>query len=241
VDIYTNDFFLESAFWNGLATQAGDVVGLAAVFVALPSLLLLTSGPLRASVIGLLGGGLVYTFVFNYQSATHSYYSLYWVPLAAVGLGVFGQWVVERARERGSALIGGALVVLVVVACILTIPATPESSISDETFPEQAAEIGKAVGDDTVIALALGDSMPLFYFGGFAGARWPSVYEGDDDKVRAFGGPDFERHFREETADADVFVVAWPTGLRRQPQLEERLSELQVRARGDGWTVYELG
>lgn len=239
-DIYVNDYFLKGAFIRGLGSQVTHLVGVAGAVLAVVALVTLTRSSLRASVIGLLSGAVVYTVAFNYQTSTHSYYDLYWIPVVALGLGVGAQWVTDRLAMRASVVVSGVVVLAVLVLCLALVQATPERATIDDTYPATAAEIGRSVGDDRAVTLAIGDSMPLYFFGKFDGTRWPSKY---DDRLGGASGVSDDQvveHFETVTANSDVFVMAWPSELKRQPALAQILEGLSVRASGDGWTVYEL-
>jgi hypothetical protein len=237
--IYLNDYFFQGAFVRGLGSQVTHIVGIVGAVIAVAALVGLTRASLRASIAGLFAGAALYTLVFNYQSATHSYYDLYWIPIVALGLGVETQWFADRLVERSTTLITTLVITAVVAVCVAVVQTTPEHATLDDTYPATASDIGAAVGDDRSTSLAIGDAMPLFYFGKFGGEQWPTV---SDDRLgqRHIRGVEVPNRFAELTAGADVFVMAWPAELERQPALQKILDTLPVRASGDGWTVYEL-
>ena len=90
-----------------------------------------------------------------------------------------------------------------------------------------------------MVALTPDYGSPLAYWGWQNAIIWPST--GDEEYRQARGGQiDFEELFSKLTRGNTYFLVTDFDELGRQPDLEQRLSQFALFARGNGYVIYDL-
>jgi len=224
------------------AVKADLAAGVVFIALGLLGFLLAERGLLRSLMTGLWIAYLTYSLFFNYHVATHDYYHLPFIPIVAVSLGLWGQWLLARLTEvtvqRYQRI--AVYVILLFVMVVETWNVRNQMKAVDyRPQAEMFAEVGELVKDGTVIALTQDYGSRLEYWGWTSSYTWPSV--GDLAYAQARGTSfSFDRRFERYTAKRDFFLVTDFDELNRQPDLKERLNLFPVYAEGNGYVVFDL-
>ncbi|MFO3797990.1 MAG: hypothetical protein ACK8QZ_12040, partial [Anaerolineales bacterium] len=200
---------------------------------------LLAPRSLRAMLLGLWSGYVLYGLTLPFQMYTHSYYHLQLVPVIALGLAPLAALLVERASSQPRlwrfAFFGLVLAVVGYHAYVA------RSILLAKDFrhePQVWANIGNAIPPRArVIALTQDYGYRLMYFGWRKAELWPLVTPLAELKGQTLNA---QQEFEELTADKDYFLVTAFNQLEQQPALKEILSHYPVAAQGDGFVLYDL-
>jgi len=223
--------------------QLNRVMGAVVVLAAVAGGWLLTSKRARALMIGLWGGYLVFGVVFIYYYATHDYYHLPLIPIAALGLAPIGQALVDKLQ---SAWPRRWLPVLVAILLLLAVGESlleTRDTLKHTDYSQEPAfwqMLGDKLHNDRVIALTEDYNGRLAYFGWLGADYWLS--SGDFAK-RAINGinPNVEKLFDQQTAGKDVFLITMMPDLDAQPQLKQILYDrYPILMQGDRYIVFDL-
>ena len=148
----------------------------------------------------------------------------------------------QIARHVSSAWRQWALAVILLYA-VFSGAWQARSQLAAVDYRPQAVMWGE-IGDllrhgPNVVALTQDYGSPLAFWGWQNAIIWPST--GDVEYRQARGGQiDFEEQFTNLTVGNTYFLVTDFDELDRQPDLERRLSQFTVFARGDGYVIYDL-
>ncbi len=194
--------------------------------------------------IGLWGAYLLYGLFFDYHIATHDYYQLPLIPLVAVSLAPFGDWLMSRLAESASQHWMRSAVYLILAFGIVSAMVDVRNQLKSVDYrPEAAmwAEIGEKLGQDArVVALTQDYGSRLEYWGWITPATWP--YVGDINYSDLRGGKfSFNALFKNYAGDRQFFLVTDFDELKRQPELKQRLADsYPVYAQGDDYVIFDL-
>ncbi|MFZ5884735.1 MAG: ArnT family glycosyltransferase [Chloroflexota bacterium] len=236
-ELLINPFFYLR--WEGKVALIFGHLGLA---LALLGLFFLRTRESRIFVISLWAGYGLFGVIFNYHIASHDYYSLPLVPLAALSLGALGgvtlRGLAEQA-ERSEWKRWFARLTLLFIA-VMTFWDVRVRLLSVDYRPQEAfwADVGETLGHSPgVIALTQDYGYRLVYWGWQKAERWPEV------RNEVFGGrgDDLAERFERLTKGKIYFLVTDFDELQRQAGLEEYLrGHYPVYAEGDGFVIFDL-
>jgi 4-amino-4-deoxy-L-arabinose transferase-like glycosyltransferase len=235
--IWTSNFYAD---W--LAMVKG-LMGLGFFMAALLGVLMV-GGRMKMLLLGAWAGYFAYGLVFPYQYATHEYYHLPLVALAALSLIPIVDAILRRLVEQiwlwriaaGAIFVFASLYSLWVARSIL--------AVNDfRTEPISWRQVGEAIpADGKFVALTADYGMRLRYYGWRVMAEsWPS-----SDDLHLFslaGNPGMDPHiyFNEITQGMDFFLVTAFSELDAQPLLKDELNaNYPVYSEGDGYILYDL-
>jgi hypothetical protein len=180
--------------------------------------------------------------ISNYHIASHDYYSLPLVPLAALSLGALGGVTVRGLAEQAERsewrrwLIRLTLLFVVV----LTFWESRVRLLAMDYRPQAAfwAEVGEALDHQpSVIAVTQDYGYPLVYWGWQKVTLWPEA------RSEVFGARagDLATRFERLTRGKIYFLVTDFEELRRQAGLEDYLrGHFPVHAEGEGYVIFDL-
>ena len=237
------ELFLSPNFYLGWAQMLDNVLGLFPFALALLGLLLVTDKPTRTFLLGLWAAYLAFAIFFDYHISTHDYYSLPLVPIAALALTPLADAILVRMTEAATqSRVTRALSASILTLCLLAALWTSRAALKSTDYRPQAAfwdQIGETVRGHRVVALTQEYGLPLAYWGWTGAANWP---DSSDIEYHALRGANasFEKSFERLTKNKDLFLVTDLADLKRQPDLQERLSEFPIFAQGDGYIIYNL-
>ncbi|MBV6395874.1 MAG: hypothetical protein HFACDABA_01461 [Anaerolineales bacterium] len=237
-DRFLPAMFLTPSFYFGWTQMLDNVLGLLPFALALLGLLLVDSRPTRSFLLGLWGGYLAFALFFNYHISTHDYYSLPLIPIAALTLTPLANAIVAQISNVRH----NTIAALILTICLLAPLWTARAALKSVDYRPQAAfwnHIGETVRGHRVVALAEDYAMPFVYWGWTATTNWPDSSDIEYHALRG-GGQTFEKYFDRLTKNKDLFLVTDLADLKRQPDLQARLSGFAIFAQGDGYLIYDL-
>lgn len=225
--------------WEGKAALILGHLGLA---LSLLGLFLLRSRQHRVFVIALWIGYAVFGMISNYHIASHDYYSLPLIPIAALSLGALGGVTLRRLADgaSGSVLMRIFICVMLLFIAMMTFWQARLDLLAVDYRPRAAfwASVGEALGHQpSVIAVTQDYGYPLVYWGWQRTSLWPEA------RSSLFGTENDElpRRFERLTANKAYFLVTDFEELERHPGLEEILREnFLIHARGEGFIIFDL-
>jgi hypothetical protein len=227
----------------GWAQMIGNIIGLFTFALALLGLLLANDKATRTLLLGLWGAYLAFAIFFDYHISTHDYYSLPLVPIAALALTPLAEAILARLTESAATsrvmrLLAASVLTLGLVAVLWT----SRVALKSTDYRPQAAfwdQVGETVRGYRVVALTQEYGLPLAYWGWTGAANWPDSSDIDYHELRG-GGATFEKTFARLTKNKELFIVTDLADLKRQTDLQARLSQFAVFAEGDGYIIYDL-
>ena len=177
---------LDPGHWVQTARLLVEVATVPILVLAAIGLVVVPAGRARTFAIGALVGYAAFMVVFTYHTGTHNYYHLQLLPLLALGVGSFVEWLLAAPRLAAAAWLRP---VVAVVAVALVVAGSAIGVSRMRPSPQELATIGVAeqVGeavDHSTRVLAVAERpwppRPSWYYGWFAGRTWFL-----DDQVRA--------------------------------------------------------
>lgn len=216
---------LYASFWRGWLAMIGEVVGYLAFFLALIGLLTVKHGRAKAFLLGLWIGYFLFGLSASFQIHTHSYYTLPFIPIAALSFAPLFGIIMNRLCDELSAclkiflpifficitIIGLSMVKLPLKTLLFEykdelktaaafIGVNPEiGKFFSDNFEKRvktAQEIGEHVGHSTAtIFLDPYFGRVLAYYGEFSGLPWPTTDVFYERKLRGTKMPDVKKDF----------------------------------------------
>jgi hypothetical protein len=189
----------------------------------------------------------VFCLAFSYNVATHDYYQLQLIPIAALGIAPLvarlfnlagSVWQNVPLRLAATAMFGVAL------ALVASRAVSRANSPLQASEPAVAAEIGAFVNHSTrTIYLASDYGVPLEYHGRLSGAAWPIAADLEWEQLVGVAPAAAEDRFRTwyATNSPEYFIVADPLELARQPDLEQFLTRhFPLVAHTAAYSIFDL-
>lgn len=93
--IFLPHLLISSFFWKGWLHIFGITIGLIAVAWSIAGIIMLKNKIAKTLLAGLWIGYLVYGLIFSYTSATHDYYQVTTVPIAALSIAPVCQYIIK--------------------------------------------------------------------------------------------------------------------------------------------------
>jgi hypothetical protein len=222
---------LDRFFWRGWLDNIHTVIGFPALIAALLGALLYPKGFPRALIVGLWVGYGLFCLVFNYHIATHDYYHLQLIPIAALSLGPVFALTLDRLLEvnRGKILrlaIGAALMAGLILS--LHSAHSDLSRRNSEGEVKRAEQVGELVHHNTnTIFLASDYGLSLQYHGELSGQPWPLVSDLEWEQLAGASALNAEARFMDWFAERepDYFIVMDLWELEQQKDLNEFLTQ----------------
>jgi len=236
-ELLINPFFYLR--WEGKVAVIFGHLGLALTWLGL---LFLRTRESRIFLVSVWACYFLFGMISNYHIASHDYYSLPLVPLAAFTVGALGGVTVRGLAEQaeGSRWKRWFIRLALLFVVILTFWDVRVRLLSVDYRPQAAfwAQVGEALGHEpSVIAVTQDYGYPLVYWGWQRVTLWPEV------RSEVFGARagDLEDRFKRLTKGKLFFLVTDFDELRRQAGLEEYLrGHYPVYAEGEGYVIFDL-
>ncbi len=223
-------------------TKADLAAGGIFVMLALFGFFLTNDKRLRTFMFGLWGAYLIYSLYFDYHSATHDYYQLPFIPIAAVSLSPIGSWFFAHLTEATVQRYQRAAAYLILILGMFMVIWNVRNQMKAVAYRPQAAmwaQIGQEIQDKSVVGLVQDYGARLEYWGWRTIPTWP--YTGDftamDNRNVQFS---FDKVFNDYAARKDYFLVTDFDELNNQPQLKAHLARFPIYLEGDGYKIYDL-
>lgn len=238
---------LDPFFWRGWLQNAGLVVTLPVMVVALFGVLLFRKGTARALVAGLWAGYALFCVTFNYHIATHDYYHLQLVPIVALSLGQPAALAVGYLQRTNRARAWQAgLFFALLLAPFLSLKAS--SSLLFNPGFERQVKTAETIGDlvnhsINTIYLASDYGLSLEYHGQLAGRPWPLISDLEWERLAGVPSPDAESRFNDWFAQESptYFIVRDLWEFEQQADLQHFLHQnFTVLAVNERYIIFDL-
>ena len=167
---------LHLQFWKDWIATAADAFGVAVLLLAALALAGLPGGRLRALLLGLLGGYLLFGLLFTYHIRFADYYHVQLLVVVALAIGYLGTALAAHARGGQQVRYWWASgVVLVFFVATAGVQRTRHDLQEPRYEPVGLAKmVGNLVNhSERTLYIASYYGKPLQYFGEFGGASWP--------------------------------------------------------------------
>lgn len=242
---FVPELYLEPSYWMGWFRLASSVIGKWPIIISLAGILLVRSGMVRAFLLGLWIGYILYGLVFTIHISTHDYYQLVLIPIVALSLGAAATVSLERlALNQGILRLG--VWILFVFSILLSLRAA--APLLDDTGFEAQIQLDKEIGElvnHSVNTIFLDSTYGnrLRYYGKFAGKYWPTRHDFASSemtgKPRKKGRELLEQIIEEKSPE--YFIITSFDELEGQQDLKETLdSEYTIVAETPKYIIYDL-
>ena len=235
-------YFLSPAYYLGWVNMLNLVIGGIPLMFALLGIFFFDNEK-RRFILGLWAGYVIFGIYFNYHIASHDYYSLPLIPIAALSIAPLADLFFKQLAKLTTSHWSRFTVYCLLLTGIFFSLWSTRTQLNAVDYRPQAAmwaEIGQTVEGYTIAGLTQDYGSRMAYWGWRYITTWPSY--GDllyrDDLLG--GRRDFEKQFTNIVAKKDLFVVTDFVDLDRQPFLKEKLKEYPIFAEGDGYIIYDL-
>ena len=216
-------------------------MGLGALLLSLLGVLI-AAPRLRALLIGLWVGYVIYGLSLPYQMYTHNYYHLQLVPIVALGLVPVAQALLARIPWQprlNRLLFAGVVLAGIAFPSWQSIAELKRQDYRGE--PAYWQQIASYLPTDgKIIALTQDYGYRLMYYGWRKVALWPIRGERALSSLRG-SEKEFEDFFAKRTEGKEYFLVTSFNQLDDQPDLKQTLRErYPLIAEGSGYLIYDL-
>jgi len=222
-DRFFPGLLLRGWFWSGWSAMIARVLTWPVALLALAGIAAAPSRP-RLVLGSVLAGYVVSGLLFTHHISTHDYYSLPFVPVAALGAGAavdaLARALTGRARAAAAAVGLGAAALLAAAATQTVFPLGPRPAVAARAARE--ARIGRDVAHSAKV-LSLDDSYgySLDYDGRLLAANLPLSIDLQVLDLAGRSHPDPVATL--DSSGAEYFVATLQSELDAQPALEHAL------------------
>lgn len=225
--------------------QVETVTGVLVLTLALLGCFFVETKAARAFMAGLWVTYALYGLYFNYHIASHDYYSLPLIPIAALSLAAPAGWLLAGLAEAAAPARRWRAGAVFLLACALAVHAwNLRSEMKAVDYRPQAAywaEITRLLDGHNTVALTQDYGSQLIFWGWRSATYWPTSGDIHYHTDIRRGRRNFMRQFESRTARNRFFLVTDLDDLARQPLLDEWLfSNYSVFAEGDGFIIFDL-
>ncbi|MFN8384097.1 MAG: glycosyltransferase family 39 protein [Anaerolineales bacterium] len=235
-------YFLNPAYYLGWVNMLNIVLGGIPLMLALFGIFFFDNEK-RRFIIALWAGYALFGLYFNYHIASHDYYSLPLIPIAALSIAPLADKFFAQLKQLADTRflrMAAFLILFFGIFASLWGTRNQFNSVDYRPQVQMWQEIGQKVDGYNIAGLTQDYGARMAYWGWQNITSWPTY--GDllyhDDLLGA--QHDFENQFTELAAKKDLFVVTDFTDLDRQPFLKEKLKIYPIFAQGDGYVIYNL-
>lgn len=223
--------WIDPYFYLRWLLKVDTVIGLFWLALAGVGWLVFSVKPAKTFLAALWGAYFVYGLAFPHHIASHDYYSLPLIPLAALSLAPLivaffpRLWSATKARFAHLAIVLSSLFFLFSYTTVTYLDLRQaDTRLAAQTY----AEIGEILQHQPgILALTENYGYPLAYYG------WQNVNLWS-------GGDNIEQAFKQQTFEKAYFVITDFDELARQPELVQKLAGYQIFAQTRAYIIYDL-
>ncbi len=249
------NLLLEWDYWSGWADNIAKTVGYLAFVAAILGVVVSQRSLARSYLVGAWAGYFVFSLIFTYHTATHSYYQMMLIVIVSISIAHLASQVLGPLAEGFSSKKRKiAFVIVVIFAIGLVVRELPGRFIVPwkEELLASYYEVGQIVDHSTeTVVLDSFSRLTATYYGDFAAVRWPS--QSELDGVGFFGLVEVEKHSVSEyvarlSQDAvpEFFIVFTITDKEKlewhgQTKLKDYLSKnYSLVAANERFIIYDM-
>ncbi len=235
-------YFLSPSYYLGWINMLNIVIGGVPLMLALLGIFFFDK-EVRRFILALWAGYGIFGLYFNYHIASHDYYSLPLIPIAALSIAPLADKFFTQLKQfTPTRLLRVSAFGLLLLGLFMSLWNTRNQLNSVDYRPQAQmwAEIGQKVDGHNAAGLTQDYGSRMAYWGWVYVTSWPTY--GDllyhDNMLGA--QQDFEEQFATLAAKKDLFIVTDFADLNLQPFLKEKLKTYPIFAEGDGYVIYNL-
>lgn len=239
--------FLTPEWYKSIFDRINESLTWPLLVVAVLGLFFARNRGLRAILIGGWAGYLVYLILFNYHTASHVYYHLPFMLIAALSIAVWGHLIALRLAKAPRAL-------TVILVCVFGIGVfiCMTYDIARNNHPRfiegqrVLEDIGEIVQHSpNVISLSIGYGYPLKFYGFTGGGFWPAQVDLSAEALRGQQAQTTEerldKFIHDEKHPAEYFAVTDWREYSMQPELQHLLeTKYTLVARTPDFVIFDL-
>ena len=235
-------FLLNPSFYLGWVDMLNLVIGGIPLMLALFGLFFFDDKK-RRLLLGLWAGYALFGFYFNFHIASHDYYSLPLIPIAALSLAPVAEFILSKLAQLTTTKFlrfSSYLFLLFGIFASLWSTRNIFNSVDYRPEAEMWAEISRITDGYNVAGLTTDYGSRIAYFGWRTVTVWPRYgdYYLHDDLGKA--RYNFNQRFDKIVSKKDFFLVTDFDDLNRQPFLKDKLVDYPIFAQDDGYVIYDL-
>ena len=219
------NLWIDPVFYLQWIGEIKSVVGLEVFLIAAAGLLVFPKKRWLGLLLGLLAGYFIYGFTLSYHIATHDYYQMPLLAVAALGLAAVFDFIIKQLPKKNGFTIGSFALVLLVFMLLKTWDARVTFKKVDYQNETRFWEkLGEQIGHDSRVTGLLSDyGYRLAYWGWVDVSPWMST---SDIGLRELAGMDvdLDEAFYSVVEGKDYFIVTQFDELERQPELKQTLN-----------------
>jgi hypothetical protein len=220
-----------------------QVMGVLVLLLGLAGGFLLSNRRARGFMIGLWSGYTAFGLVFIYFFATHSYYHLPLIPIAALGLAPLGQTILDKMEIVWPKRWLPAIAAMILIFAVAENSLQVRNTLKKTSFTNEPAfwqQLGSQLRDYRLIALSEDYNARLAYYGWTGSDYW--FTSGDFTRREISGNAiNVQQYFDRQTTGHDVFLITLLDELDKQPQLKKILyNHYPILAQGERFIAFDL-
>jgi 4-amino-4-deoxy-L-arabinose transferase-like glycosyltransferase len=230
------EMWLSPFFYLRWFLTLSNVLNVGWLALAFVSLVVFAPKPVKVFFAGLWLAYLAFGFTFAHHISSHDYYSLPFIPIAALSLAPLAAELFSFFQGKLQASRSLQFFVLTALCLSLALFSVDQylARRTNDYRPQAAlwAEVGQTIGHQPgVIAVIADYGYPLAYYGWQNADPWPLAPDIDN----------FDEAFTRLTANKAYFLVTDFDEYARQPQLQQRLTEnYPLLAQAHGFLLFDL-
>jgi len=199
-------------------------------------------------MVGMWVGYILFCFVFDYHIATHDYYHLQLIPIAALSLGPLGSLAANRLLEYNREWYWRAAIASIALIAFIFVSYEALLRLADPTSANRvkvAEEIGGLV-DHSLNSIHLSEDygLSLEYHGELSGLPWPLVSDLEWEQLAGVHALNAEERYNAWFAklSPEYFIVTDLQEFNEQADLKSLLSrKYSLLASSDDYMIFDLG
>ena len=228
---------LSSKFYLKWMRLLGSLLGMPIVYLSIVGALLLPSRA-RAMMLGIFLGYFLFGLSLPYFISTHSYYHIQLIPIVALGIAPIAQGIITQVQRQGR--FWRVLFTTLILLGIAYNAWVARSLLLSQNYPYEPLvwkNIADEIPEGKVIALTQDYGYRIMVFG------WKDVilWRYDTLLMKINGNHmDTKAEFERLTTGKEFFLITAFNENKKQPVLEEILSQYPLYAEGDDFLLFNL-
>jgi hypothetical protein len=237
---------LTKDYWKDWTLTAINAVKLTPLLAAIVGIPMARSKHLRAMILGLGGGYLLFCMVFTYHIRYAPYYHAQLIPIVALSFASILPVITKEIRALNNQWYWSLFPITAIFFLLLMNFRETNDSFRSHPVIERkdvAEEIGEIVNhSQATVYIASYYGRPLEYYGELTGTYWPRSISDLDSALGINQVLTVEDRFKKLEFDPEYFIITdFSEYNRHHPDLKEYLSQnFPVKAHSEHFLIYQL-